>query len=637
MSVAHQIATQFTAIDKFTAPIQRMERTVMGFANRVEGSAHKAERAFRRLAPSIGGVGQEIKNLAVAGGIAGLTYLASDSILEYGKNLASFRTIVSDLNDNEFSQYQKEIKLVALETKKSSIDVVQSFEKIAGLNADFAKTSEGLAKVSKAAITLSKASGDELGTSAENLVGIMNQFNKVASQSDQVINVLAAGQAVGASSIIQSAEAYKNFGAVANSANITLEQSQGLIQTLGQKSIFGSEAGTKLRGSVLRLQAANLGYASGQFNINDALDEARKKMNSYSSAVQRDAFLTKTFGAENITAGLILLDNIDTYKNFTKGVTGTSEAYKAAEINSATLGTRIEELKNKFVTLVTTNTEGSIAMKILSSAIGALTSSLDVILLALAVYLTTLLAIKTVMFTMQAVTWAVTAATTIYSVVLGVANAVQGKALMLSRANTVALYAQAAAQWVLNAAQYANPTVWIVAAVIALIAVIALLIIYWEDLVKWFKESDSWLAKIARILVSWVVPAFRLLGKAFGWLLDKGKGLLDGIKPIFIQLSNLVDMFITPLIDGLKLTYSLFENIASLAGQGIDSMDISAKQQLELQPINTRATQEQVRFESQKELAMSGNLNVNVGLEKGLTGNVQDSPNFVSPKVTRTR
>ena len=45
------------------------------------------------------------------------------------------------------------------------------------------------------------------------------------------------------------------------------------------------------------------------------------------------------------------------------------------------------------------------------------------------------------------------------------------------------------ATWAFSAALWANPITWVVAGIVALIAVIVLLIVYWEDIVKWVQSS----------------------------------------------------------------------------------------------------------------------------------------------------
>jgi TP901 family phage tail tape measure protein len=331
------IPTIFTAVDKYSSVLSTMQSKTDKFA----ASAMNVAK----------------KSLLIGGAIAAPLALAANEAIKYQSSLASFRTIVSELNDTEFGKFEGAIKSIGDTTGKSYTEVASSFEKIAGLNAKFAETSEGISQVTNSVITLARASRMDLGSSAENLVGIMNQFSMSATDADKAINILAAGQAVGAASIAQTAESFKNFGSTASNANVSLEESVALIQTLGKFSLFGAEAGTKLRGAISKLQEANVGYASGQFSINDALLEAKAKIDKLSTAKAKDAAISKMFGLENKNAGLILLNNIETYKEYTKGVTGTSEAQKAAAINQATFAERLKDARGKMENLAVVATE----------------------------------------------------------------------------------------------------------------------------------------------------------------------------------------------------------------------------------------------------------------------------------------
>lgn len=346
--MAFVIPSIFTVIDRATTPIRQMTRAVGGFIER----ARESEEAFKKskLGKNLEFVGEKAekvaKNTAVAGAaIAAPLVLAAKAAVDFDSAMGSFRTIVSDLDDSEFSKYGDEIKRIGRESKKSYVDVAQTFEAIAGNNADFAKTPQMLAGVSQSVITLAQAAREDLGPTADRLVGIMNQFKVGADQSQRFINVLAAGQAEGASTIIQSADAYVNAGAVMQGANVTFEQSQGLIQTLAAQKLVAAEAGTALRGTILKLQKAGVGYKSGIFQIDDALADVSKRFKALKDAKAQDAYLTKIFGQEGITAGRILVTNIDQYEHFTKAVTGTSAAQQQAAINNATAAERMKQLK----------------------------------------------------------------------------------------------------------------------------------------------------------------------------------------------------------------------------------------------------------------------------------------------------
>lgn len=574
MAATMRIPTEFTAVDKFTSVVSKMTSGVSSFTKTTGAAVSRVNTKIDGMFNKLGNVSQLLLGLSFG---AILTSAVQD-LKNYEDGVASFRTIVSDLSDKDFAKYTSSINQVAKDTKKSTIDVVMSYEKIAGLNAKFAETSDGIANISKASITLSKASKDELGTATENLVGIMNQFNLGASEADRVINVLAAGQAVGAASITQSAEAYKNFGSVAKGANITLEESQALIQTLGKFSLFGAEAGTKLRGATLQLQKAGIGYASGQFNINDALIEAKKISERLTTQRAKDTFMIKTFGAENITAGKILLANIDTYKEFTKGVTGTAEAQKAAEINSSTLSVKIEELKASFTNLLTTNEQAGVALTFTKNVLGFLAENIETVIAVAVGLIGFVIAIK-----------AINAAMII------------GQGIMAAYTAITTFYSGAAVTAALTGASFAA-VIWATLApillVIAAIALVVATFYYWSDIVGFF--GKQW-----ERFTAWIVE------------------LWDGVISFFKNFSfgeffksigqAVINWLLWPLKQVLKIVSLIPGSIGDAAKTGLEKLnqftDLSANVSTSKEVLQSP---QEVQAENSKDSRFNGRLDINV-------------------------
>jgi len=542
------IPSIFTAIDRISAPLAKITASANRFSGALktansyigvsETGLARQERIFRRLTPTIGETGKQMlqyaKSAAVAGGILATAKFSFDQITAYEDALASFRTIVADLSDRQFMKFTDEIARVAKVTRRSSVEVAASFENIAGLNAKLAETADGLGKVSEASILLAKAGRLELGSAAENLVSIMNQYNLGAEAADRVTNVLAAGLNVGAARIDQAAESYKNFGSVAAAANITLEQSQALIQLVSQKGILGAEAGTKLRGSVLKLQQAGVGYKSGQFQIIDALEETQKRLDKVRTAKERDAILTKMFGAENITAGLILVNNISKFKEFTDAVSNTSAAQASAAINSNTLSTKISELKNRWATYITTNNKANVGLEKLKNILGFVTDNFDKIVSVGIDVIKFFAAWKGLLLTSRAILF-------VYNSYLGINAALNGASALAVGGNTIALgayniatKAAAAAQWLLNAALNANPIGLVVVAIAALVGLTYAIIKNWNT---WGETVTLFLGPLG--LVINLIQSFRrnwdMIKKSFkeggivGGLIAIGKTLLDAV------------------------------------------------------------------------------------------------------------
>ena len=549
--MAFTIPSIFTVIDKLSGPVRAMERNVSSFAGRAEAGIARSERAFRKWTPGLSDAGKQFLSFAstaaiVAGIMGGITF-SYQSIKEYDKSMQSL-SAVTGLSGKKFEAFQDKVNTVAKDTGASSIDVAKSFELIGSANSKLLESAEAMGFVSKAAITLSQASGDDLASSASSLVGVMNQFNLQADQADRTMNVLAAGAKVGAATIPQVAEAMKNFGSVASSANLSVEESVALVEVLSQKSVFGAEAGTKLRGSLLKLQAAGLGYASGQFNMNDAMEEANRKLEKMSTAKQKDAYITKLFGAENVSTGKILLSNIGQFKEFTNGVTKTSTAVEMANTNNSSLSNILDRLKNRWINMITGSSKTTKGINILKDSVKLLTDNLETVVTLVALAVGFFVVWKALLIASQA-------AMIGYNIVLGVSNAIQKKSLFYTQGNIyaknadlVATKAVTAAQWLWNAAMTANPIGLIIVAVAALIALVIVAIDNWNT---WGAALAMFLGPIG-IIVS-VVQAFRrnweMITKAFqdggilAGLMAIGKTLLDVVLLPLQQILELVAKF----------------------------------------------------------------------------------------------
>lgn len=442
------IPTIYTAVDNYSTHVKIMEKATSSFGSKIEAVSNKSEKLFKNLTPGLSDASKQFLEMAssaaVVAGVIATARFSATSIMEYETAVQSFRTIVSELNDIDFAKFKDAITDVAKESGKSTTDVATAFEKIAGLNAKFAETPAAIAAVTSAAITLSKASRDELGVSAENLVGILNQFSLGATEANRTINVLAAGQAVGAASISQTSESFKVFGAVAKQSNLSLEQSVALTEVLASKQIMGAEAGTALRGTLVRLKASGLGYKSGLFDTRDALEEVNAQYEKLKTSKEKDALLDKVFGTINLTTGSILMNNIGLYDEFTKGVTNTSEAQKAAGINSNTLSTLLDRLKDKWITMITTSEGAGVGLSKVKDIIKLVTDNLDQIV-SIGINVIKFFALwKVANIAMKGLMIA-------NNILLGIQNALRLESTALLGTNTVALTASAIAHDVMAA------------------------------------------------------------------------------------------------------------------------------------------------------------------------------------------
>lgn len=352
---------------------------IISLRDKFSTNISKMGNSMKKFESSIANMGGVIGQLGMTLGAVGIGSSILKSSMDLEDALASLSAITG-VSGSEFENFKVKINQVAASTGKFSGDVAKAFELIGSAQPELLKSADGLAKVSEAAIVLSKASRSSVEEAASNITSAMNQFSLGAGDATRTINVLSAGAVVGAANISEVTEAMKNVGTVAATSNMSLEETVAAIEVLGKYQLKGVEAGTKLRGSIVRLQQAGLGYKSGQFKINDALKEAKLKTDSLGSALKKDAYLTELFGMENLVAGQIMIKNIALFKEYTKGVTNTSSATEMAAKNSNTLSARFSKLIDSFKNITTSSNASSGALRILSNLMDFLTKNMEAVL-----------------------------------------------------------------------------------------------------------------------------------------------------------------------------------------------------------------------------------------------------------------
>ena len=338
-------ATQ--SIDKFSKDVGAKTSQVSdSFSN----TAKKTKASTERMSQSMKASGESMNRLssiAKKAGTAIAGYFAFTQVIrgfknfintnvEFEQSLARLSSITGAVGDDLDFYKKQSIELGAVTTLTAS-QVSEAFMLVGSQRPELLKSKEALAQVTKEAITLAEAASIDLPAAATALTGVLNQFKISSDKAGEAINVLAAGSKEGAADIISLNQSLANVGTVAFSAGMSIEQTVGALETLAENQIQGAEAGTALRGVIMRLQASSLGYESGVFNLSDALKEANESINSHTNAVDRDARSQEIFGILNSTAGKILTQNTERYEALTTAVTGTNTAYEQQAKNTSTL------------------------------------------------------------------------------------------------------------------------------------------------------------------------------------------------------------------------------------------------------------------------------------------------------------
>lgn len=311
-------------------------------------------------------------------------------IISASENAFASLSAITGLTGDKFEVFKVAIMDTATELNVSGTVVAEAAEKIASAQPALLEDAEALAAVTKEAITLNKAIKGDLTETSLALVGVMNQFSLGAEEAARVINVLAAGSQAGAATVNQINESMVKFGTTADLMNISVEESVALIETLGEKAIFGEQAGTALRNILLKMGSIDVLPAKAldaleKYGVNTAIVKdntlsLEERLTELSKIAKDSTAIMQVFGTENATAATVLLNNLDTYDKMNTAVTGTNVATEQAAINSDTLSAVLGELRAAWENLVIKWSEGTDVAGGLKSVLRFIAENLETII-----------------------------------------------------------------------------------------------------------------------------------------------------------------------------------------------------------------------------------------------------------------
>lgn len=228
-----------------------------------------------------------------------------------------------------------------LRVRQSAAEILDAFMLVGSAKPELLGDKEALKAVTEEAMRLQAAAKDiTLNEAVDSLTLSLNQYGEAADQAGRFANVLAAGSQAGSANIASQAKAIRNAGTAAASANVPIEQTVALIETLAYRGIKDEVAGTGLKRFFLKLQTGADETNPKIVGLDKALENLKNK--------NMDAGTIKNmFGEEGFNAASVILQNTEMVKDFTAAVTGTNVAYEQAAINSDTAQAKLEQARNK--------------------------------------------------------------------------------------------------------------------------------------------------------------------------------------------------------------------------------------------------------------------------------------------------
>lgn len=228
-----------------------------------------------------------------------------------------------------------------LRVRQSAAEILDAFMLVGSAKPELLGDKEALKAVTEEAMRLQAAAKDiTLNEAVDSLTLSLNQYGAAADQAGRFTNVLAAGSQAGSANIASQAKAIRNAGTAAASANVPIEQTVALIETLAYRGIKDEVAGTGLKKFFLVLQTGADKTNPKIVGLDKALENLKNK-NMDAGAIK------KMFGEEGYNTASVILQNTKMVKDFTAAVTDTNVAYEQAAINSDTAQAKLEQARNK--------------------------------------------------------------------------------------------------------------------------------------------------------------------------------------------------------------------------------------------------------------------------------------------------
>ena len=228
-----------------------------------------------------------------------------------------------------------------LRVRSSATEILDAYMLVGSAKPELLGNKEALAAVTEEAMRLQAAAGDiKLSEAVDAVTLSLNQFGASAEEAGRYVNVLAAGSKEGAANIASINAAIEKSGVAASGANVQIEETVALIETLAYKGIKDEVAGTALKKFFLVLQ-------TGADETNPKVVGLSKALENLKNKNMDAAAIKKMFGEEGYNAAAVILDNIDMVNRLTDAVTGSNVAFEQAAINSNTAAAALDQARNK--------------------------------------------------------------------------------------------------------------------------------------------------------------------------------------------------------------------------------------------------------------------------------------------------
>lgn len=238
------------------------------------------------------------------------------------------------------SQLSTNMQENGVRIRQSSTEILEAYMLVGSAKPDLLQNKEALNEVTKEALKLATAAKMDMKDAVDAVTLSMNQYGAAADEASRYTNVMAAGSKYGAANVQSVTTAVIKSGVAASSANVSIEQLVGSIETLAEKGIKDEIAGTGLKKFFLTLQ-------TGSDDTNPKVVGLQQALQNLAAKQMDAAEIKKMFGEDGYNVAQVLISEADAVKYYTDAVTNSTVADEQAAINSDTRQAKLDQMKNK--------------------------------------------------------------------------------------------------------------------------------------------------------------------------------------------------------------------------------------------------------------------------------------------------
>lgn len=233
-----------------TGSITGMVTALMGLQSSVSG-----------ITGGISGLGAALKSTLLSpvgiavGAIGGLAAMFVGSAKASEEFEVSIRQLsaLTGASGEDLEDLKQKVLDLSDETGKAAPEIADAFKLIGSQSPQLLKDSDALADVTKAAITLSKASGMDVVDSGKAVTTVMNQMGVSADNAGHIIDAMAKAAQAGSGDIDYITTALEKSGSMAASVGVSFDEITAAIEMMADKESSADVAGSQLKSTLLKL------------------------------------------------------------------------------------------------------------------------------------------------------------------------------------------------------------------------------------------------------------------------------------------------------------------------------------------------------------------------------------------------